>query len=473
MIADPEFRRRLDTVARQSDKNSIIRKYEIGLSRYLILAGYHVATFVDGVLPFHPVYRESAFDLLSEGFPFSSGSSCTRTPFTWPDLHHWKERVLAAAPDADVDAIERNLWRVSPSFNLHRALSVTWWPGLAHAIEELIVSDNFDELERFMPRFDHWWAFPVESAHRPARRTRPIAVFEAVRHDPTIKKVLIGPTENPGIGGANVAAVLIESQGAQWYLLRAGAAFVTEGPRADLPHPISAPASTGSSTSVTRRRCGPSGRAWSDGTSAEAQLRRNAASPRARPHPCRRARRPRLRRRRCDRARGPPPSPRSGSPAPREPTCCSARRARSLRTCGPSSTSCVVPARDDVSWCGPRSTGVTGSIPELSPEQLRWLHAAARERDAVVGVRPPRRDLPSRPVLGLDPPTLRAAGLLVLSHRVLPDTEMVLREAAALHLGLHRRPDRLPRAGPAAGRRSSPTWRRTARIPAWFTTSAS
>ncbi len=44
--------------------------------------------------------------------------------------------------------------------------------------------------------------------------------------------------------------------------------------------------------------------------------------------------------------------------------------------------------------------------------------AAAREHDAVVGVRPPRRDLPSRPLLGLDPATLRAAGLLVLSHRI-------------------------------------------------------
>ena len=196
VIADPEFRRRLDTVARQSDKNSIIRKYEIGISSYLTLAGYHVETFVEGVLPFHPIYRESAFDLLEEGFPFVKRQFLHENPFHVVDLYNWKERVLAAVPDADVDAFERNLWRVSPSFNLHRALSVKWWPGHAHATEELIGPDNFDELERFMPRFDHWWAFPVHpSTGRLDGHAR--SVFETVRLDPTIKKVLIGPNREP------------------------------------------------------------------------------------------------------------------------------------------------------------------------------------------------------------------------------------------------------------------------------------
>ncbi len=63
---------------------------------------------------------------------------------------------------------------------------------------------------------------------------------------------------------------------------------------------------------------------------------------------------------------------------------------------------------------------------------MRELRDLARELGAVVGVRPPRRDRPSDPVPGLDPATLRAGGLLVLSHRVFPDTEMVLREASAL-----------------------------------------
>ena len=59
MIHDPEFRRRLDSVAEQTNKTTIILKYEIGLSRYLILGGYRLATFVDGILPYHPVYRDT------------------------------------------------------------------------------------------------------------------------------------------------------------------------------------------------------------------------------------------------------------------------------------------------------------------------------------------------------------------------------------------------------------------------------
>ncbi len=154
VIADPEFRRRLDTVAAQSDKNSIIRKYEIGISSYLTLAGYQVDTFIDGVLPFHPIYRESAFDLLEEGFPFIKRQFLHENPFHVVDLHRWKDRVLAAAPDADVEAMERNLWRVSPSFNLHRALSVRRTPGQE---------------------------FAQRGAHRPRQLLRPRALGAPVR----------------------------------------------------------------------------------------------------------------------------------------------------------------------------------------------------------------------------------------------------------------------------------------------------
>ena len=92
VIADPEFRRRLDMVAAQPEKNSIIRKYEIGISSYLTLAGYHVETFVDGVLPFHPIYRASVFELMEEGFPFIKRQFLHENPFHVPDLDRWKER---------------------------------------------------------------------------------------------------------------------------------------------------------------------------------------------------------------------------------------------------------------------------------------------------------------------------------------------------------------------------------------------
>ena len=55
---------------------------------------------------------------------------------------------------------------------------------------EPVAPDNFDEDERWAPRFDHWWAFAVDPVtHRLEGNAR--AVFEAVRHDPAIRKVLI------------------------------------------------------------------------------------------------------------------------------------------------------------------------------------------------------------------------------------------------------------------------------------------
>jgi hypothetical protein len=429
VLADPEFRRRLDTVAAQSEKNSIIRKYEIGISSYLTLAGFHVDTFVDGVLPFHPIYRESVFDLMEEGFPFIKRQFLHENPFEVMHLHNWKERVLAVFPDADVEAMERNLWRVSPSFNLNRALSVRRWPGYWRPVQELIGPDNWNELEKFVPRFDHWWVFPVNPrTGRLDGHAR--SVFEAVRHDPTIKKVLIGPTENPGIGGANVAAVLSESQGAQWYLLRAGNILVTEGPRADVPHPLVARkhrfVDVGHTTALQGFGAG-----LPTGTSEEDRLRHHArlhdldltrvvcaSSPRQyqalypfvrSPH------RP---------ERWVTGSPRADLMLRPEATLAPDLRAQLeiLRR--------ARAGRRLVVWAP--ADRVTRPVPRLSVEQLSWLRDVAREHDAVVGVRPPRRDLPSDPVLGLDPAVVRAAGMLVLSHRVLPDTEMVLRETAAL-----------------------------------------
>ncbi|UUZ60017.1 rhamnan synthesis F family protein [Nocardioides sp. B-3] len=77
---DPRFRKRLDDVASQSEKVTIILKYEIGFSRLLIPAGFKLATFVDGIPAYHPVYRASAFDLMREGFPAAQAPAAHREP---------------------------------------------------------------------------------------------------------------------------------------------------------------------------------------------------------------------------------------------------------------------------------------------------------------------------------------------------------------------------------------------------------
>jgi hypothetical protein len=238
VINDPGFRRRLDTVAKQSDKTSIILKYEIGLSRYLILGGYHLASYVDGVLPYHPVYRDTAFTVMHDGFPLLKRQFLYENPFSQPDLVRWKERVRAEVPGADVDAMERNLLRVSPMWSLHRSFAIRTAPDGHVELPKPIGPDDFADEEEWTPRHEHWWAFPVDPvSHRLEGNAR--AVFEAVAHDPSIRKLVLTDSVEQPLAGANVVTVPVESPPGQYYLLRAGTIFVTDGPRSDVNHPLS------------------------------------------------------------------------------------------------------------------------------------------------------------------------------------------------------------------------------------------
>ncbi|PVG81359.1 hypothetical protein DDE18_17885 [Nocardioides gansuensis] len=234
---DPRFRRRLDEVASQSEKVTIILKYEIGFSRLLILAGFRLATFVDGILAYHPVYRASAFDLVHEGFPLLKRQLLTENPFETPDLHLWKERVLAAAPDADVDAIDRSLRRTAPPWSLVRSFGFRTRRDGTVQPPGHVGPAEFAEEDRWVPTFDHWWVFPVDP------RTGVLSgavrgVFEEVRDDPSVKKIVLLGGRRVKVGGENVAAVPAESSAGQMYGLRAATLFCTLGPRADVNHPL-------------------------------------------------------------------------------------------------------------------------------------------------------------------------------------------------------------------------------------------
>ena len=246
---DPRFRRRLDEVASQSEKVTIILKYEIGFSRLLILAGFTLATFVDGIFAYHPVYRASAFDLMHEGFPLLKRQLLTENPFKTPDLHRWKERVLEAAPEADVDAIERSTRRTAPPWSLARSFGFRSRRDGTVQPPGHVGPDEFADEDRWVPEHDHWWVFPVDP------RTGVMSgelrgVFEAVRQDPSVKKIVLSGSRIVKYGGENVDAVPVESAPGQMFGLRARTLFITVGLAATSTTrwPV---ATTGSSTRPT------------------------------------------------------------------------------------------------------------------------------------------------------------------------------------------------------------------------------
>jgi lipopolysaccharide biosynthesis protein len=133
VINDPGFRRVMDNVAQEDSKLRIIRKYEIGLSRFLIGKGYAFDPLVDTVTKQHAIFTERAFDLIDEGFPLLKRYFLTHNHYRVKGLAQWKSRLGQANPDADVGLFEKNLKRVGDALKLYDNFHIGQSPDLSRA----------------------------------------------------------------------------------------------------------------------------------------------------------------------------------------------------------------------------------------------------------------------------------------------------------------------------------------------------
>jgi hypothetical protein len=124
VLDDPGFRRRLDAVRPQRDRANLVQKYETGTTQYLVGQGFDFSTWVPDLRPNHPIYGPGVFDLLADGFPLFKRRFLVANPYDTPDLADWKQRILAAVPDAQVDLFERNLLRVADPDELARSFAI-------------------------------------------------------------------------------------------------------------------------------------------------------------------------------------------------------------------------------------------------------------------------------------------------------------------------------------------------------------
>ncbi|MDE9451488.1 CDP-glycerol glycerophosphotransferase family protein [Aliiroseovarius sp. Z3] len=229
VINDPGFRRILDTVEKEENKLNIIRKYEIGITRFLIGKGYEFDTLVGSVSKEQPVFTMRAFDLIDEGFPLLKRYFLSNNHYQQKGLYRWKARVERANPDVDLSAIERNLFRVSDADLLYASLRGTQDNKLSRSSRssiEVFVKD------RITPKYDHWWAFPV-CAYSDLFSDNTRAVFERVKNDPKIKKIILTRSVNVDVGGVNVVVAPLDSYEGQNYLLRSRQVFLRHGVRSN------------------------------------------------------------------------------------------------------------------------------------------------------------------------------------------------------------------------------------------------
>ncbi|SFC43104.1 CDP-glycerol glycerophosphotransferase, TagB/SpsB family [Nocardioides terrae] len=237
VVADPGFRRRLGSVTEQAQKISVILKYEIGIGDYLVGAGYDFETFIDALYPYHPLYTADFFELLGQGFPLMKRNFVGENPRRAADLVHWKERVLEHVPGAPVDMLERNLLRVAPDDGLQRSFAIRTREDGTVDLHEPLSAAEFRREDLRTPKFEHWWAFPV-CAYDHTFASNERALFEEVRDDPSIKKIILTRSRKVDVDGENVVIVPLESPEGQYHLLRAGQVFVKHGPRINVPWPL-------------------------------------------------------------------------------------------------------------------------------------------------------------------------------------------------------------------------------------------
>jgi CDP-glycerol glycerophosphotransferase (TagB/SpsB family) len=142
-------------------------------------------------------------------------------------------------PDANVEMFERNLLRVADDDKLRRSFSITTNAYGEVEVPRLLEGEELVEADRATPKYDHWWAFPVCAYdHTFAGNER--AVFEEVKADSSIKKIILTRGKRIEVEGENVVVAPLRSPEGQYHLLRARQVFVKHGPRINTGYPLSA-----------------------------------------------------------------------------------------------------------------------------------------------------------------------------------------------------------------------------------------
>lgn len=236
VIADAGFRRRIDSVRAQRSKLDVIFKYEAGTTRYLVGQGFDFTTYVPDLYPYHPAYGPWTFDLIARGFPLLKRGLLAENPFDVPDLVGWRPRLQQAAPDADVDTIERNLLRVSPADALARSLAVRTTPDGVEA-PRLLTRPEFRAADRAVEQRADWWAFPVRGIDG-AFAGGVSAVFDAVRDDPAITKVVLTGSRVVTVAGPGVESAPLRSEAGQRLLMQCRYVFTESDAASDVPWPL-------------------------------------------------------------------------------------------------------------------------------------------------------------------------------------------------------------------------------------------
>lgn len=231
IINDEFFRSLIDNVSYQKGKKSLILKYEIGLTKLLLAKGYDFETFMDDLYPLHPVYTDAVYEMMQDGFPLFKRYFLTENHYRQKDLYEWKNKIIKIYPDADVSAMEKNLLRVADASKLYKNLDVEHKGRPVYSDEEFFELDKVSRIDKSV------WVFPVCGYnHNLDDNTR--AIYEEVKNDPEIKKVVLFRSKFVELDGVNVDCVPLISREGQDFLLKSFVVFIKHTPWRNTLYPL-------------------------------------------------------------------------------------------------------------------------------------------------------------------------------------------------------------------------------------------
>ena len=237
VMGDAGFRRLLGAVKNERNNKLIVLRHEVGLTRYLINAGFEFDTFIDDLYPLDPLFTRAHFELIERSFPLLRRALLSENPYRIPALHRWKDWLLEAAPHAPVATIEQSLHRSIDNEKLFARLHL---PSEGESEQERLLSNReIEEADAHVPKNDNWWVFPV-CAYNHTLGGNERAVFESVRHDPSIRKIILTRSRHIDLDGDNVVVVPLRSAQGQQYLLQSKVVFVKHSPTLNALYPLRA-----------------------------------------------------------------------------------------------------------------------------------------------------------------------------------------------------------------------------------------
>ncbi|WP_233832737.1 CDP-glycerol glycerophosphotransferase family protein [Paraburkholderia sp. ZP32-5] len=182
------------------------------------------------------LFDKAGFDM-TDGWPKVGDE-----PFGEPFLRQVGEmaKLAGSDPDTAIDDAKprRYVVRITAKPDRQRARPVAERPVQLHG-NGLLDDEAFRAEDLKVPKDDYCWAFPVCAFdHSLGGNDR--AVFEVVKNDPRIRKIILTRSKAVHVDGVNVEILPLASRAAQDALMRARYIFVKHAPRINVPFPLDA-----------------------------------------------------------------------------------------------------------------------------------------------------------------------------------------------------------------------------------------